>query len=298
MKSSLLTRLRNNGTAYIVSGLLLLLAIPLYQILVLGPLGFDSAFSITNTAHFVALLHWIHEHLFQFILYRALLILAFVLILTLPFSLFRIIVAQEIMAQQEREAEEKAQPTDSEESENDVEGVEDETQKKATKEGVEEIEETEDGMPAYAWRGKGFVVVAAWSGMIGLVVYILSSLGSVLYYTFMGSNEPAATPPGYIMGALPALLAISSNTVGIGFLALSTLFFGAMIARSGLRLWPSIWVAFSYVGIAVAGLFSGSAVAVASDPTSQAALSTPSILLFALWVLWLGIMLVRLKPEA
>src|SRR5205085_12461795 len=120
---------------------------------------------------------------------------------------------------------------------------------------------------------------------------------SVLYYAIMGSNEPSSTPPGYIMGALPAILAISINTVGIGFLALSTLFFGAMIARSGLRLWPGIWMAFSYVAIAVAGLFSGSAVAVASGPTSQAALSTPSILLFALWVLWLGIMLVRLKPE-
>lgn len=292
MKSSLLTRLRNNGTAYIISGLLLLLVIPLYQILVLGPLGFDSAFSIANTEHFVALLRWIHDHLFQFILYRILLILAFVLILTLPFSLFRIIVAQEIMAQQEREAEEKAQQADSEEV------VEDETQEKETQDGEEETQETEDGMPAYAWRGKGFVVVAAWSGMIGLVVYILSSLGSVLYYAIMGSNVPASTPPGYIMGTLPIILAISTDAVGISFLALSTLFFGAMIARSGLRLWPGIWVAFSYVGIAVAGLFSGSAVAVASDPTSQAALSTPSILLFALWVLWLGIMLIRLKPEA
>jgi hypothetical protein len=89
-----------------------------------------------------------------------------------------------------------------------------------------------------------------------------------------------------------------ANTVGIGLLALAALFFGAMIARRGLHLWPGIWVAFGYTSLAVAALFSGSAIGVASAPaTGQASLTTPAVLLFALWVLWFSIMLVRLKPE-
>ena len=60
-----------------------------------------------------------------------------------------------------------------------------------------------------------------------------------------------------------------------------------------------VQLAFGYLALAVAALLSGSAVAVASFPTQgQAVLTSPAILLFALWLLWLGIMLVRLKPEA
>jgi len=52
------------------------------------------------------------------------------------------------------------------------------------------------------------------------------------------------------------------------------------------------------MALALAALFSASAVEVASAPGSgQGLLSTPAILLFALWVLWFGVMLVRLKPE-
>ncbi|MBV9229744.1 MAG: hypothetical protein JOZ18_10560, partial [Chloroflexi bacterium] len=59
------------------------------------------------------------------------------------------------------------------------------------------------------------------------------------------------------------------------------------------------WIAFGYAALAVAALLSGSAVAVATAPAAgQAALTAPAVLLFSLWVLWFGIMLVRLKPEA
>jgi len=65
-----------------------------------------------------------------------------------------------------------------------------------------------------------------------------------------------------------------------------------------MKLWPGIWVAFGYTALAVATLLSVSAVAIVSAPIEgKAALTTPAILLFALWALWLGIMLVRLKPE-
>jgi hypothetical protein len=107
---------------------------------------------------------------------------------------------------------------------------------------------------------------------------------------------------------LPANFATFSSTfayitytVGGGLLAIACLFFGAVIARRGRNLWPDAWVLFSYLALALAALLSGSAVEVASAPNAgiagQAILTTPAILLFAIWVLWFGIMLVRLQPE-
>jgi hypothetical protein len=93
-------------------------------------------------------------------------------------------------------------------------------------------------------------------------------------------------------------MTVITNTIGIGLLALSCLFFGAMIARSGYNLWPGTWVIFGYTALAVAALLSASAVAVASTSIEgKSPLTTPAILIFALWVLWFSIMLVRLKPE-
>ncbi|MBO0793892.1 MAG: hypothetical protein J2P36_23480, partial [Ktedonobacteraceae bacterium] len=220
----------------------------------------------------------IGEHSWQFLLYRVLLALAFMLLFTLPFALFRIIVAQEIMIQQERETE----------------GEEESDQK----EHIEDKEEQGTAMPPYAWRGKGFAIIAAWSGIAGIVVYILGTIASTLYALIVsnGVQTNAPLPAGYL--GLSTFFTIFGQTVGMGLLALSTLFFGAMIARGGRNVWPGIWVALGYTALATAALLSGSAVAVASAPSEgQAALTTPAILLFALWVLWLGILLVRLKPE-
>ena len=81
-------------------------------------------------------------------------------------------------------------------------------------------------------------------------------------------------------------------------MALSCLFFGAIIARSGLKLWPGIWVAFGYMALVLAVLFSVSATEVAFAPvTGQSLITTLALLLFSVWVLWFGVMLVRLKPE-
>jgi len=97
---------------------------------------------------------------------------------------------------------------------------------------------------------------------------------------------------------LTGFFAILTYTVGGGLLALSCLFFGAVIARSGLKLWPGIWVAFAYMALALAVLFSVSAVEVAFAPlTGQTLVTTFAILLFSVWVLWFGVMLLRLKPE-
>ena len=294
MKRSFLARLRSNGTSYIFSALLLLAGIPAYQTFVMAPTGYNNALTAASAGQQAAYLGWIGGHSLTFLIYRFLLLLAFVLLLSLPFSLFRIIVAQELMGQQEREEEEAALAEEEDEEDEvaeDEESVEDE-------DDDEESEDEAQGMPAYAWRGKGFAIIAAWAGMIGLVVYIVGTVASTLYLTSISNGiAPNTTLSGTDILFI-CLIAILTNTVGIGLLSLSTLFFGATIARAGNKLWPNAWVYFGYTALAVAALFSGSAVGVASTPASgQAPLTAPAILLFALWVLWLGIMLVRLKPE-
>src|SRR5439155_12127962 len=129
-----------------------------YQVFVLNPNGLSDALNETRTGHFTAYLTWISQHSFQFIVYRVLLVLAFVLLFTLPFSLYRIIVAQEIMNQQERAEAEQEQTADTNES-------------AVVPEGDQQLEQPEtDRMPAYAWRGRGFVVLAAWAGISSLLI--------------------------------------------------------------------------------------------------------------------------------
>lgn len=284
-KRNLLSRLHTNGIYYLIGALVLLLGIPLYQQLVLVPLEYGNALASSNSGNFAPYLLWIRSYSLLFVVYHALLMIAFLLLLTLPFTLFRIIVAQEILGQQERAEEERAERGEVEE---------------VTPAEPADAEQSEiDGMPAYAWRGKGFAVVAAWSGLFGLLVYILGTIASTLYFVVVSSSLTEHSPIPNTIATPASVLSLVTNTAGIGLLALATLFFGAIIARSGRKLWPDSWAAFGYFAFAVAALLSGSAVAVASAPMqSQAALTTPAILLFALWVLWLGIMLVRLKPEA
>src|SRR5690348_15257906 len=122
---SMLSQLHINGLSYLLSALLLLVGIPLYQLLVLNPAGYGTILTGNNGPTLAsAYLTWIGAHQPQFIIHRLLLTLTFVLLLTLPFVLFRIIVAQELVAQVEQAEE-------------------------------EDDEETEDGLPAHPWRGKG-----------------------------------------------------------------------------------------------------------------------------------------------
>jgi hypothetical protein len=153
-------------------------------------------------------------------------------------------------------------------------------------------------MPADAWRGRGFAVLGAWLGFIGILLYALGTLASTLYFAILA---PSITRNSSLPGSflpLSSVLTIIPNTVGYGLLALAYLFFGVIIARRGTRLWPGMWIAFAYVAIVVAVLLSTSAIAIASAPTQgQGTLATLAILLLALWILWFGILLVRLKPE-
>src|SRR5689334_5358452 len=173
MKRSLLARLRSNGAMYLLGGLLLLVGVPCYQIFILGPTGFSEVTSQSGGGRIVAYLVWIQGHSMSFLLYRALLIVAFALLWTLPFSLYHIIVAQELMGQQERAAE---QANQREEREGGEEATEIETKPETTSD-----DGTMTEMPEFAWRGKGFVVLAAWAGIIGLGIYLLSTIVGTFY---------------------------------------------------------------------------------------------------------------------
>ena len=317
MKQSLLTRLRRNGAFYLLTAFLLLIGIPVYQALVLVPRGYGNALAATNLHHIAFYLAWIGTHAAIFLIYRILLLIAFVLLLSMPFSLFRIIVAQELMAQQEETEliEEDDDEYENDDAENnDDEDMEDDdtTEESVEQNNVDEyennsdteddtdesIEVASDGMPPYPWRGKGFAVIAAWSGVLGFFAYVIGTLVSTIFLLIVAHNTATQTSIPSTITVFLSIFSITTNTVGIGLLALTTLFFGAIIARRGTRLWPGEWVGFGYVALAVSALLSGSAVSVASAPTSgQTALTSPAILLFALWIGWFGLMLVRLRPE-
>jgi len=286
MKLSLLARLQVYGRYYLIGALLLILGVPLYQLLVLNPLQYGATLNSNGANHFSLYLSWLNNHIFLYIIYRILLIFAFLLLLTLPFSLFRIIVAQEILDQQER-AEDEDEDEDQLDQQ-DEQNEEDQEEAKASE---------EDGMPAYAWRGKGFAVIAAWAGFFGIWAYIIGAIIGTFYLVFVshGFTTHMAVPTNFTL--FYSIFSFISNASGIGLLALATLFFGALITRRGRYLWPPVWILFGYTALATAALLSGSAVASASAPTEQAALTTPAFLLFGLWVLWLGTMLVRLRPE-
>jgi len=268
MKRTFLSRLHRNGVYYLIGALLLLLGVPLFQFLVLIPQGYSEALAASESGHFTTYLAWINSHVVSFVAYRSVLVIAFGLLFNLPFTLFRIIVAQEILGSGEEPEEE-------------------EKEKEKAGEGA---------LPSDAWRGKGYAVIAAWSGLFGIILYALGTLAGTIYAVSIAASFSASLPDSF--SAFSSLFTIITNTAGGGLLALACLFFGAVIARRGLNLWPGIWVAFGYVALALAALFSGSAVATASSPQGgQAALTTAAILGFAIWVLWFGVMLVRLKPE-
>jgi hypothetical protein len=276
MKRTFLAKLQRNGLYCTIGALLLLVGIPLYQFLILVPSGYSNALATQSLA-----LRWISSHILLFLGYRALFFAGFTLIISMPFTLFRIIVAQEILGRE----------SDEQEKDDSEEVIQDEAKDQSD-------DHQEDGMPAFAWRGKGFAVLAAWGGLFGLLCFALGTLASTLYLIFSAASLPAIATNLENAAPLTGFFAILTYTVGGGLLALSCLFFGAVIARSGLKLWPGIWVAFAYMALALAVLFSVSAAEVAFAPlTGQTLVTTFAILLFSVWVLWFGVMLLRLKPE-
>lgn len=290
MKKTFLARLQRNGRFYIAGALLLLIGIPFYQYLLLIPQGYNSAQAALAQHTFLPYLYWIANHVAIYLGSRLLLVLAFLALVSLPFTLFRVIIAQELIGSEEATAQvqnEKEQDSDKQDKE---EGSQDEN---------EDSEQGQAVAPAEAWRGKGYAVLAAWTGMAGIALFLLGTLASAIYFAVIaGALTPHSPLPGSFASVTTALT-IVANTVGYGLIGLSCFFFGIVIARRGTRLWPGIWIAFGYAALPVAALLIIAAISVASAPTqSQGILATISVLLFALWVLWLGIMLASLKAEA
>ena len=288
MKRTFLAKLQRSALYCLIGALLLIVGVPLYQLIVLNPAGYSDA--LTSLAQ---TLRWINGHGLLFIGYRALLLVGFALMLGLPFALFRIIVAQEIIGRADAGIEEN----EGEQQEPDNQAVEEKTNPNDAQVEQEQQQANKSGdMPEFAWRGKGFAVMAAWTGLFGLIFFVAGTLASTTYLLISAASQSA-----HVTGdaaPLTGLFTVLTFTVGGGLLAFSSLFFGAVIARSGRNLWPDSWLFFGYIALAIAALMSGSAVQVAFAPAiGQAALSTPAILLFALWALWFGVMVVRLKPE-
>lgn len=288
MKPSFLGKLQRTARTNLVGALCLLVVVPVLQLAVLGPQGYGTALATPQAS-----LLWIAGHTSLFLLYRLALLLGFVLLLGLPFALFRIIVAQEIIERAEIQAEDEAE-MDEEDEENE-EDEEDEEDQEPQEQPAEEAL-AENGMPAYAWRGKGFVVIAAWTGLIGLFLLAGGTLASTIYVWNSASRVSTLVLSDFTNAS--GLWAVLTYTVGGGLLTLALLLFGFVIARSGRKLWPDSWVAFGYAALAIGAIASGSAVQVALAPTSgQASLTTPAILLFSIWALWFSIMLIRLQSE-
>jgi hypothetical protein len=282
VKRTFLAKLQRNGLYCTIGALLLLVGIPLYQFLVLIPSGYSNALATESSA-----LRWINTHSLLFLGYRAILFAGFAFMISMPFTLFRIIVAQEILGREENKLEvEDEQEKDSEE------------QAEPQEKNDESAMDQPDDMPAFAWRGKGFALLAAWGGLFGLLFFVLGTLASTLYLVFSAASLPSIATSLENAAPLISLFNILTYTVGGGLLALSCLFFGIVIARSGLKLWPGIWIAFAYTALALAILFSVSTTEVAFDPaTGQTFVTTLAILLFSIWVLWFGVMLIRLRQE-
>jgi len=283
MKKTLLARLQRNGRFSIAGALLLLIGIPLYQYLLLIPQGYNNAQAAIAQNAFLPYLYWIANHVALFLGSRLLLFVAFLALVSLPFTLFRVIIAQELIGSEE--ADEQTQDVAEQDAGNHDKDKDD--------------AEEQDAAPAEAWRGKGYAVLAAWMGLAGITLFLLGTLASAIYFTVVGSalNPHSSLPGSFLL--ITGILTIIANTAGDGLIGLSCFFFGIVIARRGTRLWPGIWIAFGYAALAVAALLIVSAIAVASAPTqAQGTLATLSVLLFALWVLWLGIMLASLKAEA
>ncbi|HYX50816.1 MAG TPA: hypothetical protein VE843_13790, partial [Ktedonobacteraceae bacterium] len=100
MKRTFLGKIQRNGLYCMIGALLLLIGIPLYQFIILVPSGYSIALATQNMA-----LHWISTHSLQFLGYRALLFAGFALMISMPFTLFRIVVAQEILGHDAEEQE-------------------------------------------------------------------------------------------------------------------------------------------------------------------------------------------------
>ncbi len=78
-----------------------------------------------------------------------------------------------------------AQEEEDEEESGEEEQVEDDTEEDDEEEGEDTI------LPANAWRGKGFAVLAVWAGLAGIGLYVLGNLVSTIYLLIVSQGFQA-----------------------------------------------------------------------------------------------------------
>ena len=236
-------RYKLQGLYSLLAGLILLVGVPLYQAIILGPAGYrapsDSAF---NHADYAPLLGWISDHGSAFTVFRILELLTFLLALRLPFALHR------------------------------------------------------------AFRSYG-QTLARWmlvGGLGGLVIFAamlalstISFINAAASYSALAPTSAAAKDVVSSFSGLYGVEELAQNTLGGALLAIFSLCASLLFARSGKL--QSLLV---YFGLLVAALLAGLALLFAVSPQDgQTQLATPALASFAVWLIWLGILLMRRAPR-
>jgi hypothetical protein len=153
-----------------------------------------------------------------------------------------------------------------------------------------------------ALRGYGRTL-ARWmliGGLGGLAIFAamlalstISFVNAAASYSQASPSSSAARDIASSFSGLYGVEALAQNTLGGALLAIFLLCASLLIARSGkLQGW------LVYFGLLAAALMAGLAVLFAiSPPDAQTQLTTPALAAFALWLVWLGILLIRRAPR-
>ena len=243
-----IARLKLQGFYSLLAGAILLVGVPIYQAVVLAPAEYrapsDTAFS---KGDYGPLLLWIAGHGSEFIIFRCIELVAFLLMLRLPLALYR------------------------------------------------------------ALRSRG-ATLARWmvvSGLGGLVLF--AAMIALSTFTFVNSAASYSQTRGGPASARNILTnfngfygveALGQNTLGGFLIAIFLLCASLLIARSG-----KLSNLLVYFGLLAAALMAALALLFAvSPPSAQTQLNTPALASFAVWLIWLGMLLnlraAQLAPEA
>jgi hypothetical protein len=232
-------RLKLQGFYSLLAGAILLLGVPLYQAIVLGPAGYlGPANAAFIHGQYASLLLWISNHSSNFIVFRLLEIIPFLLAVRLPLALYR------------------------------------------------------------ALRGRG-QTLARWmlvGGLGGLGLFaVMIALSTITFVNAAASYSQAS--PGSAsaqnivnsFNGFYSIEALGQNTLGGFLVAIFLLCTSLLIARSG-----KLSNLLVYFGLLAAALMAALALLFAvSPPDAQTQLNTPALASFAVWLIWLGILVIQ-----